>query len=64
MVWAGVCAGLLGEGPTKLELRQVLLRRSVVPEHKSVGPGLSKLGSQCRAKVPSVVGPVFVLSGK
>ena len=37
VVWAGVCAGLLGERPTILGLRQACQRRALLPEHREWG---------------------------
>ena len=47
MVCAGVCAGLLGKGPTVLVLRHTCCRKAVPAEHRGEGLGVSRLGSQC-----------------
>ena len=51
---AEFCAGLLGKEPTTLGLKQTGLRRVVLPEHRVVGLGVSKLGSPCLGKAASL----------
>ena len=47
VVWVGVCAGLLGEGPSMLRLRQACLRWAGLSEHRMGGLGKSNLSMQC-----------------
>ena len=41
------CAGILGEGPAILGLRQALLKKAVPPEDRGPALGVSRFGSQC-----------------
>ena len=60
-MWVGVCAGLLRERHAMLGLKQTLPRRAVVPEHRGLGFGLTKIGSLCGTVLPPAVGSVFML---
>ena len=42
-----VSASLLGKGPALLGLKQTRGRREIPPYHRVMGPGISRLGSQC-----------------
>ena len=44
---AGAWAGLLGEGATALGLRQALLGKAVLLEHRGLELDVSKLDSEC-----------------
>lgn len=47
VVCVGICAGLLGEGPSVLVIRHTCLRKATPAEGGRVGSGVSRLGSQC-----------------
>lgn len=47
MVWNGVSSGLLGKGPAMLGQRHTWI---VILEHRGVGLGASRLGSQFKSK--------------
>ena len=47
VVQAGLCAGLLGEGPDALVLRHTCLRKVAAAVCWVVGLGVNNLGRQC-----------------
>ena len=46
-MWCGRSLCLFSWGETALELRQVWMRRAVLPEYRRMGLGVCKLGNQC-----------------
>ena len=46
VVHAGISVGFLGKRPTGLGLKHTCLRKAVPVEHRGMGLGVSRLGSQ------------------